>query len=92
MSIIYGSTDEDTIAQLETYKDDFSQEGELVAIINDPEKVARLPEGSKYICVGTVIAKAIFKKFIELVAQGAIELPQQITLPPEPVQNQELAD
>lgn len=92
LSIIYGSTDEDTIAQLETYKDDFSQEGELVAIINDPEKVARLPEGSKYICVGTVIAKAIFKKFIDLVVQGAIELPQQIALPPEPVQDQELAD
>lgn len=40
LSLIYGSTDEDTIAQVTTYGKEFSREGDLMAIINDPEKLA----------------------------------------------------
>jgi len=74
LTIMYGSTDEDTIASVETYGNEFSQEGEMVAVINDPEKVSRLPEGTKYVCVGTVIAEAVYQKFSDLVKQGEISL------------------
>ena len=72
LTIMYGSTDEDTIASIETYGDEFSQVGEMVAIINDPEKVSRLPEGVKYICVGTVVAEAVYREFLSLVQQRKI--------------------
>lgn len=74
LTVMYGSTDEDTIASVETYGDEFSQVGEMVTIINDPEKVNRLPEGVKYICVGTVVAEAVYQKFSDLVKQGEIKL------------------
>lgn len=70
LSLIYGSTDEDTIAQITTYGKEFSQEGDLLAIINDPEKISRLPEGTKYICVGTTVAEAVYQRFFELVSKG----------------------
>lgn len=76
LSLIYGSTDEDTIAQVTTYGKEFSQEGDLVAIINDPEKISRLPEGVKYICVGTTVAEAVYQRFFELVNEGTISLPK----------------
>ena len=72
LTIMYGSTDEDTIAIIETYGDEFSQIGDMVAIINDPEKVSRLPEGVKYVCVGTVVAEAVYKEFSDLVKQEKI--------------------
>jgi hypothetical protein len=74
LTIMYGSTDEDTIASIQTYGDEFTQVGEMIAIINDPEKVNRLPEGVKYICVGTVVAEAVYQKFSDLVKQGEITL------------------
>jgi|CXWL01.1.fsa_nt_gi hypothetical protein len=74
LTIMYGSTDEDTIASVQTYGDEFSKVGDLVAVINDPEKVNRLPEGVKYICVGTVVAEAIYQEFSDLVKQGKIAL------------------
>ena len=66
LSVIYGSTDEDTIAQVETYGDQFSRSGKLTVIINDPEKVNRLPEGTNYVCVGSAVAEAVYRKFSEL--------------------------
>lgn len=74
LTVMYGSTDEDTIASIETYGDEFSQQGLMVAVINDPEKVSRLPEGTKYVCVGTVVAEAVYQKFSDLVKQGEISL------------------
>ena len=74
LTVIYGSTDEDTIAQMTTYGQDFSKEGDLLTIINDPEKTARLPEGTKSICVGTSVAEAVYQKFFELASQGTIQL------------------
>lgn len=74
LTVMYGTTDEDTIASVETYGDEFSHEGQMVAIINDPEKVSRLPEGVKYICVGTVVAEAVYQKFSDLVKQGKVAL------------------
>lgn len=73
LTIIYGATDEDTVAQMTTYGEDFSTPGGLVAIINDPEKTTRLPEGTKSICVGTTVAEAVYQRFFELVSQGIIE-------------------
>ena len=74
LTIMYGSTDEDTIATVQTYGDEFSQVGDMVVIINDPEKVNRLPKGVKYICVGTIIAEAVYQKFSDLVKQEEIAL------------------
>jgi hypothetical protein len=74
LTIMYGSTDEDTIASVETYGDEFSKVGDMVVILNDPEKVNRLPGGVKYVCVGTVVAEAVYSKFSELVESGAIKL------------------
>ena len=74
LTVIYGSTDEDTIAQMTTYGQDFSKEGDLLTIINDPEKTARLPEGTKNICVGRNVAEAVYQKFFELASQGVIKL------------------
>ena len=74
LTIMYGSTDEDTIASVETYGNEFSHEGEIVAIINDPEKVSRLPDGTKYVCVGTVVAESVYQKFSDLVKQGDVAL------------------
>lgn len=75
LSLIYGSTDEDTVAQITTYGKEFSQEGDLIVIINDPEKISRLPERVKYICVGTTVAEAVYQRFFELVNKGSIPLP-----------------
>lgn len=74
LSVVYGSTDEDTIAQVETYGARFSRTGKLVVIINDPEKVNRLPEGTSYICVGSAVAEAVYQKYSSLVAEGKIEI------------------
>lgn len=74
LSSVYGSTDEDTIAQVTTYYEEF-QEGDFVAIINDPAKLGRLPEGIKAICIGSTVAEAIHKKFFELVVKGLIPIP-----------------
>lgn len=74
LTIMYGSTDEDTIASVQTYGDEFTRAGEMVAIINDPEKVNRLTEGTKYICVGTIVAEAVYQKFSDLVRQEKIVL------------------
>lgn len=74
LSIIYGSTDEDTIAQTETYREQFLEAGDMVVLINDPEKVGRLPEGTKYICIGTIVAEAVYGEFSKLVASGAIKI------------------
>ncbi|MBF8249738.1 MAG: hypothetical protein HW400_339 [Candidatus Levybacteria bacterium] len=74
LSLIYGSTDEDTIAQVTTYGKDFSQHGDLIAIINNPEKISRLPQGVKNICIGRSVADAIYQKFFELVSAGAIKI------------------
>lgn len=73
LSVIYGSTDEDTIAQVETYGNQFSKTGKLVVIINDPEKVNRLPEGTDYVCVGSAVAEAVYQKYSELVGEGKIK-------------------
>lgn len=72
LSLIYGSTDEDTIAQVTTYGKDFSEAGDLVAIINDPEKISRLPQGVKNICIGRSVAEAVYQKFFELVNNESI--------------------
>ncbi len=74
LTIFYGDNDENTIADVEKYFTEFSLEGDVVAIINDPEKVTRLPEGTKYICVGTIVAKAIYREFSDLVKQEKIVL------------------
>lgn len=74
LTMIYGSTDEDTIAQMTTYGQDFSKEGDLLTIINDPEKLVRLPEGTKNICVGRSVAEAVYQKFFELASEGTIKL------------------
>jgi len=74
LTVIYGSTDEDTIAQMTTYGKEFSQEGDLLTIINDPEKIDRLPEETKAVCIGTSVAEAVYQKFFELASQGAIQL------------------
>ena len=74
LSLIYGSTDEDTIAQVTTYGNEFSQTGDLVAIINDPEKISRLPERTKYIGTGRSVAEAIYQKVFELVSEEAIKI------------------
>ncbi len=66
LTVVYGSTDEDTVAQITTYRKEFSEEGGLVAIMNDPEKVSRLPEGVKSICVGTSVAEAVYQKYFEI--------------------------
>lgn len=74
LTIFYGSKDEDTIAQLEMAKTEFSQEGDVVAVINDPEKIARLPKSTRYICTGTKRAEAIFQTFSGLIEQKEIKL------------------
>jgi len=74
LSLIYGSTDEDTIAQITTYGKDFSQAGDLVAIINDPEKISRLPQGVKNICIGRSVADAVYQQFCELVNIGTLKI------------------
>ena len=74
LTLIYGATDEDTIAQITTYGKDFSKEGDLVAIINDPEKISRLPQGTKNICIGRSVAEAAYQKFFELVNKGDVEI------------------
>lgn len=74
LSLIYGSTDEDTIAQVTTYGKDFSEVGDLVAIINDPEKISRLPQGTKNICIGRSVAEAVYQQFFELVSVGAVQI------------------
>ncbi len=74
LSLIYGSTDEDTIAQITTYGKDFSQHGDLVAIINDPEKISRLPQGVKNICIGRSVAEAVYQKFFELASAEKIKI------------------
>lgn len=74
LSLIYGSTDEDTIAQVTTYGKGFSQSGDLVAIINDPEKISRLPQGVKNICIGRSVAEAVYQQFFELVSIGAVKI------------------
>lgn len=74
LSLIYGSTDEDTIAQATTYGGDFSQPGDLIAIINDPEKISRLPKGVKNICIGSSVAEAVYQKFAELAVAGKIKI------------------
>ncbi len=76
LSIVYGSNDEDTIAQVEATASDFSQEGDFIAIINDPEKITRLPVGIRYICIGNIEAMGVFNEFSKLFAQGLIRLPQ----------------
>lgn len=76
LSLIYGSTDEDTVAQVTTYGKEFSREGDLIAIINDPEKINRLPEGTKHICVGKTVAYEVYQRFFELVNEGVILLPE----------------
>jgi hypothetical protein len=63
LTIVNGSTDEDTIAQIHTYGDEYSRNGMLVAIINDPEKVGRLPYGVKYVCVGSIVAEAVLDRY-----------------------------
>lgn len=77
LTLMYGSTDEDTIAQVTAYRKEFTREGDLVAIINDPEKLNRLPEGIKSVCIGAIVADAIYQKFFELVSQGSIVLPEK---------------
>jgi len=74
LSVIYGSTDEDTIAQMTTYGKEFSQEGGLLTMINDPGKIDRLPEGTKAVCIGTSVSEAVYQKFFELASQGMIKL------------------
>ncbi|KKS88030.1 MAG: hypothetical protein UV62_C0017G0005 [Parcubacteria group bacterium GW2011_GWC1_43_11] len=74
LSVFYGSTDDDTIAQIQSYGDEFSKEGEIVVVINDPEKVNRLPEGTKYVCVGTVVAEAVYQEFSNLVKSGKVKV------------------
>lgn len=74
LSLIYGSTDEDTIAQVTTYGKDFSQVGDLVAIINDPEKISRLPQGVKNACIGRSVAEAVYQQFFELVSVGIVKI------------------
>lgn len=76
LSLIYGSTDEDTIAQITGYGEDFSQEGDLIAIINDSSKLNRLPEGTKYVCVGSLVAQAVYEKFHELASKGKLGVAQ----------------
>ncbi len=41
---------------------------------NDPEKIARLPEGTKNICVGRNVAEAVYQKFFELASRGMIKV------------------
>ena len=74
LSLIYGSTDEDTIAQVTTYGKEFSQYGDLAAIINDPEKISRLPQGTKSICIGRSVAEAVYQQFFELVSAGDVKI------------------
>jgi len=74
MTLVYGSTDEDTVAQVTTYGSEFAKEGILVAIINDPEKASRLPEGTQFICVGRIVAEAVYQEFYEQVANKKIEI------------------
>lgn len=74
LSLVYGSTDEDTIAQITTYGKDFSQTGDLVAIVNDPEKISRLPQGTKSICIGRSVAEAVYQQFFELVSIEAVKI------------------
>ena len=75
LSLIYGSTDEDTVAQVTTYGKEFSEEGDLITIINDPEKINRLPEGIRHICVGKTVAYAVYQRFSELVSNKQILIP-----------------
>jgi len=70
LSIVYGATDSNTIAQAWAFKRKFSKLGDFVAIINDPEKVGRLPPNTKFICVGALVAEAVIAKYSELVDQG----------------------
>ncbi len=74
LTLIYGSTDEDTVSQTTAYHEEFSREGDLIAIINDPAKLSRLPEGVRSICVGSTVAEAVYQKFFELVTQGHIPI------------------
>ena len=74
LSVVYGSTDEDTVAQMTTYGKEFSQTGDLVVVVNDPKKTSRLPEGTKNVCVGTSVAEAVYQKFFELVSSGSIKI------------------
>ena len=74
LSVIYGTDDEATIATVQGFGREFSQHGKMVAVINDPDKVSRLPEGTNYICVGSAVAEAVYEKFSNLVAEGKIEL------------------
>lgn len=74
LTIFYGTNDDDTVAQTESYRNEFSRAGESVAIINNPEVVNRLQPGTKYICVGTVVAEAVYQDFSDLVKQGEITL------------------
>ena len=76
LSIFYGSKDDNTITALETYIEDFSQEGTIIAIIYDPEKITRLPKGVPYLCVGTIVAQQVIEKFSDLISQGKIIPPE----------------
>ena len=82
LTCFYGEDDQATLKLLEGFLEETSREGDVLAIINDPEVIGELPEeiriSKKYICVGEVLAKDQFRQFVQLVDNEEITLPAEI--------------
>lgn len=82
LTCFYGDDDQATLRLLEGFLEESSTEGDILAIINDPEMIGELPEeirnSGKYLCLGEVLAKKQFRQFVKLVESGVIILPNEI--------------